>query len=230
MRLKQEIEKILRRQTGLVPSEKMTDMVNSVCTAIDNLLWEKKQNKDREMEMQGQERTAHQVNIAVDGPCGGGKTTLGAILRELYDCNVFHMDDFFLRPEQRTSMRYLEPGGNVDYERFKAEVIDHLSDKEGLEYRRFDCGTMRLGDRQRVPYKSLNIIEGSYSCHPYFGEDIYALQFYVDIEPDRQRERIIARSGEMMWKRFETEWIPMENKYFDSLEIRRKCVVIEMNL
>lgn len=241
---KQEIERtlrnIIRRCCDAESLQEMTNIVNSARLAIDSLLWE--QDEEGEKEWHGlQEKTQHgerivsksehtrttrQVNIAIDGPCGGGKTTLGTILQELYDCNLFHMDDFFLRKEQRTPARYQEPGGNVDYERFKAEVLDHLSDREGLVYRRFDCGTMSLGERRKVPYKNLNIIEGAYSCHPYFGEEVYALRFFVDIEPCRQRERIIARSGEEMWKRFASEWIPMENKYFDMLEIRKKCIVV----
>lgn len=36
-------------------------------------------------------------------------------------------DDFFLRPEQRTPERLAEPGGNLDRERMKSEVIDRLS-------------------------------------------------------------------------------------------------------
>ena len=45
------------------------------------------------------------VVVAIDGKCTSGKTTLAAKLAEIYDCNVFHMDDFFLRPEQRTPAR-----------------------------------------------------------------------------------------------------------------------------
>ena len=44
--------------------------------------------------------------VAIDGKCTSGKTTLASKLAEIYDCNVFHMDDFFLRPEQRTPERF----------------------------------------------------------------------------------------------------------------------------
>ena len=37
------------------------------------------------------------VIVAIDGKCTSGKTTLASKLAEIYDCNVFHMDDFFLR-------------------------------------------------------------------------------------------------------------------------------------
>ena len=63
------------------------------------------------------------VIVAIDGKCTSGKTTLASKLAQIYDCNVFHMDDFFLRPEQRTPERFAEVGGNVDYERFQEEVL-----------------------------------------------------------------------------------------------------------
>lgn len=168
-----------------------------------------------------------QVNIAIDGVCGGGKSTLGRALAKKYDCNLFHMDDFFLRTEQRTPERYAQAGGNVDYERFQKEVLDHLTDRDGLTYRPFDCSRMELGMPRTVSYSRLNIIEGSYSCHPYFG-DIYQVRFFVDLPDKAQKERILARNGEEKYRRFVNEWIPMENRYFDVYGIRGKCIVISL--
>ena len=168
-----------------------------------------------------------QVNVAIDGVCGGGKSTLGRALAKKYDCNLFHMDDFFLRNEQRTPDRYAQPGGNVDYERFQAEVLNHLADRDGLTYRPFDCSRMELGMPRTVSYSRLNIIEGSYSCHPYFG-DIYQVRFFVDLPAKVQKERILARNGEEKYRRFADEWIPMENQYFDTFGIREKCIGITL--
>ena len=177
---------------------------------------------DRALETVGEKE---QVNVAIDGMCGSGKTTLGEALAEKYECNLLHMDDFFLRPEQRTLKRYEEPGGNVDYERFRAEVLKHLADEEGFIYRRFDCHTMKLEEPYPLSRQRLNIIEGAYSCHPYFG-DIYGLYFFVEISEEEQRRRILARNGEAMYQRFQQEWIPMENRYFEFYGIRGKCVVV----
>lgn len=168
------------------------------------------------------------VNIAIDGNCGGGKTTLGQALAERYNCNLFHMDDFFLRPEQRTPERYAQAGGNVDYERFRSEVLEHLTDRDGLTYRPFDCTTMELGNPRTVPYRRLNIIEGSYSCHPYFG-DVYHVRFFVELSAEEQRARIYARNGEEKYRRFVNEWIPMENQYFETFGIRDKCISISLS-
>ena len=79
------------------------------------------------------------VIVAIDGKCTSGKTTLASKLAEIYDCNVFHMDDFFLRPEQRTPERFAEIGGNVDYERFREEVLLPLKSGKAFSYRPFDC-------------------------------------------------------------------------------------------
>ena len=66
------------------------------------------------------------IAIAIDGNSASGKSSLAALLKSKYFCTVIHMDDFFLRPVQRTPERLKEPGGNIDYERFVEEVIRPL--------------------------------------------------------------------------------------------------------
>lgn len=172
-------------------------------------------------------RAEQSVTAAIDGMCGSGKSTLGKVLEEIYDCRLFHMDDFFLRPEQRTPERLAEPGGNVDYERFQKEILAHLADPEGLTYQVYNCGIQALDSYVTVPYKRLNIIEGAYSCHPYFGEP-YDLQFFCKISPEEQVRRILKRNGPEMLERFQQVWIPMENRYFETFGIEEKCRLIRL--
>ena len=153
------------------------------------------------------------VTVAIDGKCTSGKTTLAMKLAEIYDCNVFHMDDFFLRPEQRTPERFAEAGGNVDYERFREEVLNPLTAGQAFSYRPFDCSTFTLAEPVRVIPKRLNIVEGTYSHHPYFG-DPYDLKLLLTVDDETQRQRILQRPA-ALHKRFFEEWIPMENRYFD---------------
>ena len=101
------------------------------------------------------------VLIAIDGPCTAGKTTLAARLKEEYDCCVLHMDDFFLRPEQRTRDRLAQPGGNVDYERFWEEVLLPLKDGLPFSYRPYDCSRQALAQPVSVIPKKLTVIEGT---------------------------------------------------------------------
>lgn len=160
--------------------------------------------------------------IAIDGMSGSGKTTLGNSIQEHFpESTLFHMDDFFLQPHQRTAERLAEIGGNVDYERFKEEILPQLNNKNGLSYRTFCCHTQSLSDMKHVDWKPLVIIEGAYSQHPYFG-DIYNLCIFCEISEKEQHNRILKRNGPEMLKRFETEWIPKENEYFKHYKIKER--------
>ena len=155
------------------------------------------------------------VIVAIDGPCTSGKTTLASQLETLYDCNVFHMDDFFLRPEQRTQERFAEVGGNVDYERFRSEVLVPVQLGKPFSYRPFLCGSQTLGEPIAVSPRNLTIVEGTYSLHPYF-EDPYDLKILLTVTEETQRQRILNRP-QFLHDRFFKEWIPMENRYFEAL-------------
>lgn len=165
-----------------------------------------------------------QVIVAIDGPCAAGKTTLAAILEKQYDCNVFYMDDFFLRPVQRTAVRFAEPGGNVDYERFADEVLLPLRKNTDFTYRPFHCASMELAAPVTVTPKRLNLVEGSYSQHPYFG-DVYTLKVFLSVPEDVQHKRILQRPA-ILHRRFFEEWIPMERHYFSSFSIAEKCQIV----
>ncbi len=169
--------------------------------------------------------TQKRVTVAIEGGSASGKTTLGELLRKLYDCNLFHMDDFFLQMHQRTEERFEEIGGNVDYERFKTEIIDALEKDEPFSYRVFDCSKMELGEEIRVTPKKLNIVEGAYSMHPYFG-DVYDLSAFIHVGEDAQKMRILERNGKNMFRRFVDEWIPLEEKYFEGTRVYEKCTFV----
>ena len=160
--------------------------------------------------------------VGIDGMSSSGKTTMGNLLKMNYpEANLFHMDDYFLQPHQRTAERLAEAGGNVDYERINEEIISNLANPEGLTYRAFDCQTQSIGEENFVPWSSLVFVEGCYSHHPYFG-DPYDLRVFSEISPEEQVERIRVRNGEKMLKRFVEEWIPRENQYFETYKIKEK--------
>ena len=131
------------------------------------------------------------VFVAIDGPCTSGKTTFAAMLNRRFGGNVLHMDDFFLRPEQRTPERFAEPGGNVDRERFGTEVL--------------------------APAQ-LTIVEGSYSMHPAL-RGYYDCMICLAVDPAEQLRRLERRNPRML-QRFVDEWIPLENRYFEATNIQ----------
>lgn len=165
------------------------------------------------------------VKIAIDGHSASGKTTLAKILQEVYDCTVFHMDDFFLRPEQRTSERFSKPGENVDHERFLKEVLVPLQKGQNVNYRRFDCGNMKIREGQTITPEKLVIIEGAYSMHPNLSKH-YDFCVFLDIEPDLQKQRILKRNTKDQAKMFFDKWIPLEQAYFSQFNIKEKADMI----
>lgn len=168
-----------------------------------------------------------QILVAIDGSCTSGKSTLAGKLAETMDCNLFRVDDFFLRPEQRTTERLAEVGGNVDYERFCREVLKPLKTGAAFSYRPFDCRTGCLAEPVVVQPKRINIIEGSYSHHPYFG-DIYDLKVFLMVSADVRTQRILRRPR-MLQKKFFEDWIPMEQQYFDVFSIQQKADLVAMS-
>ena len=165
------------------------------------------------------------VLVAVEGGSASGKTTLAALLERIYDCNVFHMDDFFLRPEQRTAERLAEPGGNVDRERFWEEVLLPLTRGETVNYRRYDCCTQTVGQSVPVAPKALNIVEGAYSMHPVLAE-CYDLSAFLRIAPELQRARISVRNTPESAERFFTMWVPLERRYFEAMDPEGRCDLV----
>lgn len=166
-----------------------------------------------------------EVLLAIDGGSAGGKTTLGKLLEQRYACNVFHMDDFFLRPEQRTKERLAEPGGNVDRERFYEEVLKRLVEKKEVTYRRYDCKTMSLLEPVTVAPTRLTVVEGAYSMHPALS-DCYDYSVFLEIDEETQKERIMKRNTPEMAERFFTEWTLLERKYFEKLHVKERCDMV----
>ena len=160
--------------------------------------------------------------IAIDGRCAAGKTTLATELKQIYKCNVIHLDHFFLRPEQRTRERLSKSGENVDYERFLEEVLKPLQNGDDFAYQPFDCKKNVLSEPIVVRRNRINIIEGSYSCHSALW-DYYDLRIFLNVSPQEQLQRIISRNGEEKAEVFSSRWIPLEENYFVEFDIANRC-------
>lgn len=165
---------------------------------------------------------------AIDGRCGAGKSTLAAGLEER-GWTVFHMDDFFLQPYQRTPERLSAPGGNADRERFQEEILRPL--RQGareISYRPFNCQNMSLAPTVTVVPGKFCAVEGSYCCHPELWES-YDLHIFLTVDKETQMQRIISRCGkngnnaDNKAEMFRTRWIPMEEKYFAAFDIEGRA-------
>lgn len=160
--------------------------------------------------------------VAIEGRCASGKSTLAAEIGRRLGLTVVHMDDFFLRPGQRTGERLAQPGGNIDHERFLAEVLAPLAAGEDLAYRPYCCRTGELGAPVEVKPTPVVIVEGAYSCHPALW-DFYARRVFLTVEPEEQLRRIAARNGQEQVKIFRERWIPLEERYFSACQVEDRC-------
>lgn len=160
--------------------------------------------------------------VAIDGPAASGKSTMGNFLNDNFICNLFHMDDFFLPPDKKTADRLCQPGGNVDYERFKEQIIDNVSVKKSFTFQEYDCHSFDYFESGKIFPKRLNIAEGVYSMHPSF-EDIFDYKIFLNVDKTTQLKRILNRSGEKLLEKYISIWLPLEENYFSSTNIKAKC-------
>lgn len=163
-------------------------------------------------------RTQGRAVIALDGRCASGKSSAAALLAQLWNAPVIHMDDFFLPEPLRTKERFREAGGNIHYERFQKEVLLPLSAGKSFSYRIFDCKKRDYAGKRHIPSSPVILVEGAYSLHPAFGSYADA-SFFFDISPELQYRRLQRRNGEQAAQTFLQKWIPLENRYIQACRI-----------
>ena len=168
-------------------------------------------------------RKKERIWIAIDGMCASGKTTLGALLKEVYNCNVISADSFFLRPEQRSEQRLKEPGGNIDYERFYEQVAQ--CEGSHVKYGVYDCRRQGIFKQIELKANKINVVEGAYCQNPKLGMS-YDLRIFMRVNAEEQKKRILNRNGKEMLQIFLDKWIPMEHKYFYQMNIEEGCHMV----
>lgn len=165
--------------------------------------------------------------IGIDGRSGSGKTDLAAFISEIYNCNILHMDDFYLPMEQRPQNWQEIPGGNMDLERFAQEALLPAKRGEKIHYRAYDCQTGRYRETRVLPECMLTLVEGSYCQHPSLRE-FYDLTVFVTCPGKVQAGRLQEREG-AHYKAFEEIWIPMEERYFESFAVEQNSQIVIHN-
>lgn len=170
------------------------------------------------------EKSGGRKIIAIDGRCASGKTTLANFIAEKIDCDIVHVDDFFLPPEKRTKERLSTAGGNVDSERLLSEILVPLRNGGDYTYRKFSCQSSSYLKGERVSPKNITVVEGSYSCHPDLFR-YYDLHIFLDTGKETQKKRILQRNKDNA-DAFFGKWIPLEEKYFSEFNIKDRCEIV----
>lgn len=154
--------------------------------------------------------------VAVDGRCGSGKTTLGALLAAVFGCAVVHTDDYYLPFARRAPGWEHTPAANMDLARLRAEVLDPLRAGRAGVSRPYDCHRGQFGPVAALPAGALTVLEGSYAHHPALGP--YTLRVFLTCEPAVQAARLQAREGGN-FEMFRTRWVPLEEGYLQAYGI-----------
>lgn len=155
--------------------------------------------------------------VAMEGRCGSGKTT---IANKLKDVTIIDVDEFFLKKELKTKERLEEIGGNIDYDLY-LDCVKQLNPNTTITYKIFDCSTQSY--KEKTIYVSNKVLlVGVYSYHEKIREYINKL-VYLYVNKEDQLERIKKRE---LYEKFINEWIPLEERYYNSFDFISNCDLI----
>ena len=151
----------------------------------------------------------HWKACAIDGPGGGGKSTLASQLASDLGAYVISMDAFLL-PESKHRVSAIAK--NYDLDRFYEEVTDSLLDEKDINYRVMDLATGTLGtQRVNIPAGSPVVVEGVYSMELSF-RDSYNFTIFVDAPKEHLMTRAFSlEAGSSSWL---DKWLEGEETYF----------------
>ena len=159
-----------------------------------------------------------QVVISIDGPCGGGKTTVANEIEKTLGYNILHMDDFYLPFDKRDKNWMNIIAGHMDYDRLIENVLIPYKEKRKTNYISYDCHSDKYLQEIPIDLDKFLVIEGSYTSNPILDKYVNA-KIFVDINKDEQVKRLTKRNPSVVDK-FLSMWVPFENRYFEELKIK----------
>ena len=140
---------------------------------------------------------------AIDGPGGGGKSTLAAQIAADTGATVISMDSYLL-PESKQRVSAIAK--NYDLDRFYEEVTEPLLDKKDINYRIMDLSTGLLSEQRiNIPADTPVIVEGVYSMELSF-RNSYDFTIFIDAPKEDLMTRAFSlESNQSSWL---DKWLP----------------------
>lgn len=169
-------------------------------------------------------RQSRHTVIAIDGPCGSGKSSLAALLEELFPGRVLHMDDYYLPLSERSPGWEHTPCGNMNLERFLQEALLPASKGAPIASRPYSCQRGQLLETHMLPAAPLTIVEGSYSHHPLLAPH-YDLKIFLRCHRQEQLARLRQRESAHL-NAYLQRWIPLEEAYYQAFDIVSRCDMV----
>ena len=147
--------------------------------------------------------------FALEGKCASGKTTISNNLKNI---TIIDVDEFFLNNDLKTKERLNEIGGNIDYDLYE-QCLQKIKPNSTITYTIFDCSTQSYSTKT-IDIKEKVLLVGVYSYHQKVRKYIDKL-CYLIVNESEQLNRLKQRK---MFDRFINEWVPLENKYYNSFD------------
>ena len=159
--------------------------------------------------------------VAVDGQGGAGKTALTSDLAYALEAigrrvEIVHFDEFFLQSALRPMGVGAEKpiGGDFNWRRLRDQVLVPLQGERTASYARYDWTQDALAEIREILPGAIVIVEGVYSSRKELAP-LYDLRVWVDCPRHLRLSRGIARDGEASRARWESDWMPNEDRYVD---------------
>jgi uridine kinase len=141
--------------------------------------------------------------VGIDGCGGAGKSTLSQAIKENLDnVKIVRMDDFYYK-------------NHFDWQRFKRQVLEPLSQNVAAEYRRYDWQTEELAEWHKIEIGGILIVEGIYSTRKDL-TDFYDFMIWVDCSREICLARGLKRDGESAREKWKSDWMPAEDFYVEN--------------
>jgi uridine kinase len=151
--------------------------------------------------------------VAVDGPAGSGKTTLGAAVAELTGAQVVHMDDLM--------NGWGDMAGTGDQLR---TIVGPLTAGTAGSYRRYNWHEGRFDGTVPVPPAPWLVIEGVGAGNPVVAEHVTVL-VWVEVDEELRLRRGLERDGTAMEGHWRT-WMRQEVGFFAAQRTAERADVV----
>ena len=99
----------------------------------------------------------------------------------------------------------------------------------GQAARQLGCPLVHMDDFFLPPARKtpapLVLVEGVYALHPAL-RDFYRLRIFLEAPWPVRRARLLDRGGPELLARFQGEWVPLEDRYFQACRVRDCCQLV----
>lgn len=153
-----------------------------------------------------------QLVVLIDGPAGGGKTTLAEIISANFNSvNTVHMDDLY--------EGWNSPLNPDLYSRIQMQILAPHLNSESSAYDVYDWAERGFQSKNKLPIRKILVIEGVGSAS-LANRKFADLIVFIDVFPELGLNRVLVRdglaiSGEML------KWQNMEKAHFEEDETKR---------